>query len=534
VGRTRATPVGPLGQEPGDWVDQTPTLDMSTATVTPNGSIFPVTEYFEQKPWRRTYFVLDRFTGQEITFDFDNDGNPEYAPMLWFGSHSGNRYPPIVGGDDVLYQTNSYLSDPWIPGGHISGWTLGTPYISVVSADWGAVDEPHAYSAGGDILYWNLIIDRQSGGFNLSIPFTNVYLDNGVLIRPRQYDREWFYHGYNLNLQIPGYEDERVYYLSENVPGVGRVHTVFGSPYGIYGYHGDNSPPIPYKGRIYSLNSNGIMVFAPQQISNPPILSMAISVDVQDSNPEIISRAEVQARLETEIQKIISAGHLRPGYHSTGIADDALSFRCGDDLLDYWSNPSDTIITLIRVLPHLPPSLQQSTRDYIQSEFNAYPPHLYNHIGWRDGAQRELFDTPPEFEAARIDYGPEGFSHGSAPPWRRSPRAFYALWKYAEEFGNATEIFDTAIADYSLRTYFNSVPADDVLINDTYYLNAYIAAYRGYLELERLAGYPESSNIRTELNRLLNLRANNINVFPEHLFTWIRKLLNIYVTLLQI
>ena len=40
-----------------------------------------------------------------------------------------------------------------------------------------------------------------------------------------------------------------------------------------------------------------------------------------------------------------------------------------------------------------------------------------------------------------------------------------------------------------------------------YVHNAYIAGYLGYLELESLAGYPESSAIRLELERLLDLRA---------------------------
>ena len=39
--------------------------------------------------------------------------------------------------------------------------------------------------------------------------------------------------------------------------------------------------------------------------------------------------------------------------------------------------------------------------------------------------------------------------------------------------------------------------------------NAYIAGYIGFLELEALAGQPESSQVRNELNRLLALRVSN-------------------------
>ena len=69
-------------------------------------------DYYETKPWRRTYFVLDRLTGLENTFDTDHDGQPEYAPVPWHGTHSGTRYPPVVGYDGVLYQSSNYQSDP--------------------------------------------------------------------------------------------------------------------------------------------------------------------------------------------------------------------------------------------------------------------------------------------------------------------------------------------------------------------------------------------------------------------------------------
>ena len=57
------TLVGPLGAEPGNWAQNTPTIDTSQPNLTPNGSTTPVTEYFEQYPWRRTFFVLNKNTG---------------------------------------------------------------------------------------------------------------------------------------------------------------------------------------------------------------------------------------------------------------------------------------------------------------------------------------------------------------------------------------------------------------------------------------------------------------------------------------
>ena len=114
--------------------------------------------------------MLNRSSGKEVKYDFDDDGKLEYAPILWLGTHSGNRYPPIVGVDGVVYQGNNYYSDPTIAGGQISGWKIGTPFISIARSGWNAVDEPVAYSAGGNLIYWNRCCDRIAGAFDISIP----------------------------------------------------------------------------------------------------------------------------------------------------------------------------------------------------------------------------------------------------------------------------------------------------------------------------------------------------------------------------
>ena len=62
----RGTLVGPLGQEPGDWVTGTPTINASQATITSNGSTQPITEYFEEKPWRRTLFCSKSGNGPGV------------------------------------------------------------------------------------------------------------------------------------------------------------------------------------------------------------------------------------------------------------------------------------------------------------------------------------------------------------------------------------------------------------------------------------------------------------------------------------
>ncbi|MCP4360525.1 MAG: PQQ-binding-like beta-propeller repeat protein, partial [Chloroflexi bacterium] len=255
----RKTLPGVAGFEPGDWASGTATIDMSKPNVTANGSTTAVTEYLEAKPWRRTYFVLDRATGNEITYDFDNDNNLEYAPILWVGTHSGTRYPPVVGGDDVIYQSNNFYSDTWIAGGHISGWKIDTPFISVPDDGWNAVDEPQAYSAGGNLLYWNRCCDRVGESIDLN------HTGNGG-----------GYFSYNLEAKISGYNDQ--YHMSDT-----KSFASFGAPSinGINGYHGDNNPPIPYQNKIFMHRGNSIIAFADTN-NNPVTLPMFSTVTIQD------------------------------------------------------------------------------------------------------------------------------------------------------------------------------------------------------------------------------------------------------------
>ena len=497
----KGTLVGPLGSAPGAWVAGTPTIDTSKSNA---GSV-PITEYFEDKPWRRTYFVLNRENGQEATYDFDKDGQPEYAPILWLGTHSGNRYPPIVGSDGVLYQGNNYKSDPTIAGGHISGWEIGTPYISLLNNGWNAVDEPLAYAAGGDLIYWNRCCDRISGAIDITIPEPNA-LQRGAPLDTEAPQRSWRYFSYNLPDKIPGYNEMTYVYEPYDSPFGG----VFGGRNGSYGFHGDVNPPIPYAGMVFMHRSNAVIAFASgtRQTSKLPTAQIYES-DNAGLSP--LTDEQLKTQLKIQVEKILAAGHLRPGYMSSGVFDLGGSRTCGADLIDYWHNPADTLYTLLRALPYLPVSTQGQVRAYLQNEFSQFPPHKYDHIGWRDGAARETFKLPPEVEADLSNYGPEqGVFNFTG--WSFNPFMFYALWKYAEEFGNAQSIFEAS------KAKLDDPPSNDVLLEMPHVHNVFIDGYWGYLELEKLAGYPESTNVRNELDRLLALRASQFSIELPELF----------------
>jgi hypothetical protein len=210
----------------------------------------------------------------------------------------------------------------------------------------------------------------------------------------------------------------------------------------------------------------------------------------------------LNTRLEDEIQSIINAGHLRTGYVSHGIFNQR---SCGDQLVDYWHNSAETIITLLLARPHVSIGMQQQIDSYVQNEFSTYPPYQYNHIGWL-GAARENFILPEDLIPQLSGPQTENYTFRNNGGWGRNPYLFYALWKYAQQYGNAPTIYQNS------KNSLESPPLDDMLVKNPHMHNAVIAGYIGYLELEKLAGASETTSVRNELNRLLQLRTNTFTV----------------------
>ena len=467
-----------------DWTHGYPIIDGSRITEYLENN--PQSDSHKHKPWRRTYIVLNASNGSEYTFDSDHDGSPEYAPMAYWGTNSGNRYPPVVGPDDIIYQNNIYnnISDAQ---GKVMGWKLGTQYLSVIGGQ-AAIAEPQAISMGGNLIYRNLCCDRLGSYFDTRASgFQPIDL--------------W---SYNLSNLAPGYDS-----MWTILPGWPRLQGWYKgnstSVNGIYHNHGDQNPLIPYKGHIYVHRSNAIFAFGTEPaIGKLPLLQIAPGTDTGST----ITTPGLQERLEEEVQKIVTTNFLRPGYYNNGQ-------WAYPELADYFNNPGDTLYTLSIAYPYLSSGLQLQTKDYLQRYFTSYfDPTMYSSIGWADGAAREAMPIPPDVEPsiqsshAREVY--PGFS------WTYPQNNFYSMWKYAlfvapEQTGR---IYD--LAKSKIQVPVPSIADSNYFHTRPYELNAYIAGYIGFLNLQDLAGKAGTdaqlrTNVTNELNRLLALRSNNFS-----------------------
>lgn len=443
-----------------------------------------ITNYHEAKPWRRVLVALNRSNGSEYTFDSDADGLPEYIPAAFWGAQSGGVYPPIVGADDILY-FNNIVQKLSIPQGRIMGWQMGTRYLSQIGGQ-GAIDEPQAISAGGNVIYRNLCCDRVG-----SWSATNSN-SNGTL---------WTYHN-PLTAQAPGYDQMWHIWGDPTIRLKGWYTGNTSSINAAYHNHGIQAAIIPYQGRLYVHRSNAIVAFGPG--SGPGMLPLLTVNNAQDS-PVAPSANQLRNRLDAEIAAILEVGHLQPGYYNV-----AQYFIRGTD--NYFENPGDTLYALTLAYPHLSAARQAEVRAYLQIVFADYfDNEMYARIGWNNGDSRYDMLFPTEVEVDMAGYGPS-LGPGNGFAWSYPQHNFYAMWKYAQIFPGQ------ALTAYNLAKNKLNVPAPALATTEyfrekPYELNAWIAGYIGFLELQEVAGMQvQDAQLRTqvnsELNRLRNLRVS--------------------------
>lgn len=457
----------------------------------------PQPDEYKHKPWRRMFVVLNLSDGREFTFDSDEDGYPEFIPATYWGTGSGNRYPPVVGADNNLYFSNLYrcCSDAK---GRIVGWNQDHPgylsFLGNVNAPTGgfaAVAEPQAISIGGNVIYRNLCCDRVGDWV--------YYMTPG-----QPASQIW---SYNLDQQAPGYDS--MWFVD---PGAISRHLGWytgntNSMNAAYHNHGDQNPLVPYQNSVFVHRSNTLFAFGP---SGGPGALPLLTINPVESTSVPLALQEIRNRLEDEVGKMIGAGDLRPGYYNASTNVRGVE--------EYFNNPGETLLTLSLAYPHLSIDLQTQVRTYLQNEFATYfQAQMYARRGW-SGAPRESMEMPPEIATA-INSGayPPSINAGSGFLWQYPQHNFYAMWKYAQNVPG----IDT-LAVYNLAKIKLTVPPPnppnmsqaEYFRQQPYELNAWIAGYIGFLELQTLADMDVAdaalrSQVNNTLNALLQLRVND-------------------------
>ncbi len=440
-----------------------------------------ILNYTEAHSDRQALVVLNRSNGSLFTFDSDGDGRAETIPALFWGTHSGNRFPPVIGSDGTIYFSN-ILSNASIPQGRVMGWRLGEPYLSQIGGQ-GAVDEPQALAIGGDTIYRTICCDRVGDWFSTG---------------SNRSGQAWSYTSV-LSTQAPGYD--QMWYGAVQGDST-RLRGNYGTVNGVYNAHGDQNPLIPYEGRLFVHRSNAIIAYGPNQ--GPGQLSLVPIVD--GSGAEGVSDSELRSRLENQVAKIIEAGFLRPGYYNSG------QYGNYSEFADYFDNPGDTLYTLSMAYPYLSSGLQSQVRSYLMTYFDTYfDTEMITSIGWKDGVAREAMPLPSEVQASLASHGSSA-TYNPRWSWSYPPFNIYALWKYAVVIpGDKVTAYNLAAPKIRALLGNSTGLTNDQILQEPFELNAYIAGYTGFLQLQTLSGVSDSSlrtQVTNELNRLQALRAN--------------------------
>jgi hypothetical protein len=503
----------------------------------PYGRTIP--DYFETYPYRRNAFFVNRTTGMEQRFDIDNDGNPDYAPISWVGD-AGTHDPPIVVGnatytdsDDVLYfHTLNRSRSLSFSNANISGWKVGTPFLSLPTSYVRSSDEPTGISASGNNIYYNHCCDRGVGAIDVSRP-------NSTFPSPDS-TREWRYitsgglpfFSWNTGTYgLPVFPNS--YYFREAAkffwdPKILPNEPTLPCCAAVFWNENDKVGPATYQGKLYVILGNALVAIGQGGSgTNAPVLPSAPFVSPPD-NPSEVTDAQLRSYLEQEVSEIVASGHLKPSY-STSIGVQSRMFE--DFLTHYWHNPADLHLVLLRALPHLSTNLQNQVKAYLQSEFALFSPAIYSHIGFTSGIQRDPYPYPPAETDFRLftipDLGPQTGSNFEG--WSLQPNNVYALWKYSQAgLGDAQTLLNQLGTRFKTPITANRNSSDASVLTDAYLKafpnihNAYIAGYIGYIELAKLAGQTQAqyAAYEAELERLKVLRLQNLMTFPNPQEPW--------------
>ena len=432
-----------------------------------------------QKPWRRMLYCLDAADRPRI------GGRPRRrrpagaAPFLWTGSKNGTPRRRWSRASTTCSTATTTMPRTSGARSHISGWKFGTPFVSRITSDYGASDEPHIASGGGKYLYWSLCGDRESGWIDLSKPWPPA----------RDRSREGpIFPGYHLYQACPGY-DEMWFGVGDQDGTGNRLWGYYGSLNGIYHNQTDDQNPfVPYQGSLYIHRSNAVICFGPEgggrkqpRARRCPRRRCAAGLE----------RGRTEAMLDREISKWLDAGHLQPGYFNASQFGHTPGRYRG--LNNYFDNPAENLWVLLRACLTCR-DLKAPLREFIQKEFAAFPPPSWPASAGRRPASRDYLPlSAGGRRGAELPAQPHGDPGRS---WRGAlPPLDSTCWRNTR--GNSAARRRSWLGQGKLAP----LPPEGDWPLYPYEINAYIAGHLGYLELEKLAGQPESSEVRQTLDQ---------------------------------
>lgn len=443
-----------------------------------------VVSYFDQKPWRKNMYILNRSDGSEYDFPI---------PVLHWQAKNGNVYPPIVNPNNGRLYVNAWYAKDHISRGMVMGWELGNDWMTMDGGGESAVDEPQAISGGGNMVYSSLCCDRLGQGMDLATGIDYRYW--GYYTAPDGVT--WT----SLERDAPGYDEMWVYSSRENSGLWGWYGGEDQSLNGIYHSHGYQAPIIPYNGKLYVHRGNAVIAFSPQ--GNGTKKDLLEVKEIKDT-VEVPPTAELVSRLEFEISKVLSAGLLRTGYFNNGYLPGSVR-----QMGDYYAVPGDTLYTLSDAYFQIKdPKLKRQLKIYLLNFYRTYyGDTMYTNLGW-EGAQREAMVMPMDI---LDDLAATGKSSSNWNwPWSYPPQNIYALWKFAQVFPSMSEeLYEKA------RLY---LPDEYETDDDQPWVNhAYMQGYIGFLNLYELVGRPEKDAVfaksaQSKLDDLYSDRISNFSV----------------------
>lgn len=469
--------------------------------------------YLERKPWRKSTIVLNTSNGQEYTQDVNNNGTPDFAPFLFTGTKSTNKYPPVVLNGELYAQNMSRARDGWnYSRGALSKWTEGSADIEFVGMEY-AIDEPISDSGAGNMLYQNLCCDRVGTWHNLADGKRGDLWNYNKTLETFNNNEPQQYYQHNL---APGYDD--MWWGSSMYGQLPRLEGAYGGINGIYHNHAIQNPMIPYKDMLFVHRSNAIIAFGPNSVDldrrganegveayearirnqYPNVSLPVLTSNNAASKSSLLTNQDVQTLLDQEIEKMLNAGHLMPGYYNATVSD-------YEELKHYFENPGETLITLVEAYPKVSSSLQPRLKTYIDEHYNRYfSGRMYSYTGHQGLAHRTWMPIPPEVQGEMNARGPiEDVGHGVG--WRYPQYNIYAMWKYAELFysnnpSKLNEIYSKA------KQELDTTPVDGRQLEIRAWLaNGYIAGYTGFLNLQQMAGQSSAdASLRNEVQNALN------------------------------